>query len=59
MLPISLQYGYQIARAFLDGAEIDNHFIDADLSSNLPVIMGLLSVWIQIFRLPRKGIATI
>lgn len=50
MLPISLQYGYQIARAFLDGAaEIDNHFIDADLSSNLPVIMGLLSVWNSTF----------
>jgi glucose-6-phosphate isomerase len=50
MLPISLQYGFEVARDFLDGAaEIDNHFISKDLESNLPVIMGLLSIWNSTF----------
>lgn len=50
ILPISLQYGFGVARDFLDGAhEIDNNFINADFESNLPVIMGLLSVWNSTF----------
>jgi glucose-6-phosphate isomerase len=50
ILPISLQYGYPVARSFLDGAaEMDNHFIATDLGSNLPIIMGLLSVWNSTF----------
>ena len=50
ILPISLQYGYTVARSFLDGAaEMDNHFVATDLGSNLPIIMGLLSVWNSTF----------
>ncbi|CAD7701307.1 unnamed protein product [Ostreobium quekettii] len=46
MLPLSLQYGFDIMEQFLLGAnDIDNHFATAPFDSNLPVILGLLSVW--------------
>ena len=46
MLPLALQYGSDITRAFLDGAHaMDEHFTTAPLASNLPVLMGLTSIW--------------
>ncbi|KAJ9509876.1 hypothetical protein QJQ45_011515 [Haematococcus lacustris] len=46
MLPLSLQYGFDIMETFLAGANnIDDHFRNMPLDQNLPVLMGLLSVW--------------
>ncbi|MCL1123066.1 glucose-6-phosphate isomerase [Shewanella surugensis] len=45
-LPIALLIGMTRFRELLDGAnEMDEHFSTAPLSQNMPVIMGLLSVW--------------
>ena len=50
ILPLSLQYGFDIAEKFLQGMhDMDKHFASADLESNLPVIMGLLNVWNSTF----------
>jgi glucose-6-phosphate isomerase len=50
MLPLSLQYGYGVMQAFLQGAhEMDEHFASAPLSENLPVVLGLLGVWNSTF----------
>ncbi|RRT63574.1 hypothetical protein B296_00042593, partial [Ensete ventricosum] len=46
VLPLSLQYGFPIIEKFLNGASnIDNHFYSASFERNLPVLLGLLSVW--------------
>ena len=46
VLPLSLQYGYQVMESFLAGAhDMDTHFYEAPLRNNLPVLMGLLGVW--------------
>lgn len=46
VLPLSLQYGYDVVDRFLAGAhDMDEHFRTAPLESNLPVVMGLLGVW--------------
>ena len=46
MLPLTLQYGSAVTRAFLDGAHaMDNHFTTAPMESNMPVLMGLTSIW--------------
>ena len=46
MLPISLHYGPDTCKNFLNGAsEMDNHFLQADFSKNLPVLLGLTSIW--------------
>ncbi|CAL9771881.1 unnamed protein product, partial [Musa acuminata subsp. burmannicoides] len=46
VLPLSLQYGFPIVEKFLNGASnIDNHFYSASFERNLPVLLGLLSVW--------------
>jgi len=45
-IPISLLYGFDLFEKFLLGARsVDNHFINAPLRQNIPVIMGLLGVW--------------
>ncbi|KMZ74666.1 Glucose-6-phosphate isomerase [Zostera marina] len=50
VLPLSLQYGFSVVRNFLDGASsIDEHFCSAPYEKNLPVILGLLSVWNSTF----------
>lgn len=50
MLPLSLQYGFDIARRFLDGAhDMDNHFLNEPPRQNIPVLMGLLGVWNSTF----------
>ncbi|KAK8941491.1 Glucose-6-phosphate isomerase, cytosolic 1 [Platanthera zijinensis] len=46
VLPLSLQYGFSIVKKFLDGARsIDKHFYSTSLDKNIPVLLGLLSVW--------------
>jgi len=45
-LPVALDLGFDQFKALLDGAhEMDQHFVNAPLASNMPVIMALLSVW--------------
>ncbi|EMS52088.1 Glucose-6-phosphate isomerase, cytosolic [Triticum urartu] len=46
VLPLSLQYGFPIVQKFLEGASsIDNHFHTSSFEKNIPVLLGLLSVW--------------
>ena len=53
-----LTVGTKLFEEFLAGAsDIDRHFIDAPLESNLPVLMGLLGVWNRTFlRLPTLAV---
>ncbi|MBU2870434.1 glucose-6-phosphate isomerase [Colwellia sp. E2M01] len=45
-LPIALYLGFEKFLELLDGAnEIDQHFCNAPLEENAPVILALLSVW--------------
>jgi glucose-6-phosphate isomerase len=45
-LPIALAIGFDNFIELLEGAhDMDNHFRDAPLEDNLPVIMALLGVW--------------
>lgn len=46
MLPLSLQYGFDVMEAFLQGMhDVDAHFASAPLEQNLPALLGLLNVW--------------
>merc|ERR1719282_199861 len=46
VLPLSLQYGFDNVREFLDGcADVDKHFETVPFEQNLPVLLGLLTVW--------------
>ncbi|XP_077224687.1 glucose-6-phosphate isomerase, cytosolic-like isoform X2 [Tasmannia lanceolata] len=46
VLPLSLQYGFSVVQKFLEGASsIDQHFYSAPFENNIPVLLGLLSVW--------------
>ncbi|KAF5740764.1 glucose-6-phosphate isomerase cytosolic [Tripterygium wilfordii] len=46
VLPLSLQYGFSVVEKFLKGASsIDQHFYSAPFEKNIPVLLGLLSVW--------------
>lgn len=46
VLPLSLQYGFPVVEKFLKGASsIDQHFHSTPFESNIPVLLGLLSVW--------------
>ncbi|KAK1422241.1 hypothetical protein QVD17_25213 [Tagetes erecta] len=46
VLPLSLQYGFPVVEKFLEGARsIDQHFHSAPFENNIPVLLGLLSVW--------------
>jgi glucose-6-phosphate isomerase len=50
IVPLSLQYSYDVMSKFLDGAhDIDEHFFTAPLRENIPVILGLLGVWNSTF----------
>lgn len=45
-LPIAIALGYEQFESILQGAfEIDQHFVNAPLESNIPVLMALLSIW--------------
>jgi glucose-6-phosphate isomerase len=46
VVPLSLQYGFNIVNKFLDGARnIDQHFLHAPPEKNIPILLGLLGVW--------------
>nr|CAC82579.1 cytosolic phosphoclucose isomerase [Clarkia epilobioides] len=46
VLPLSLQYSFAVVEKFLQGAHsIDQHFSSAPFEKNIPVLLGLLSVW--------------
>jgi glucose-6-phosphate isomerase len=50
VLPLALQYGFTQCELFLEGAHsMDEHFRTAPFAQNLPVMMGLLSVWNSTF----------
>jgi len=50
LLPLGLMYSSDVTSRFLDGAhDIDEHFFDAPLRENIPVILGLLGVWNSTF----------
>jgi glucose-6-phosphate isomerase len=45
-LPIALDIGFEQFKVLLQGAnEMDEHFLNAPLKDNMPVIMALISVW--------------
>jgi len=45
-LPIALYLGFEQFVELLEGAHaVDQHFLNADLADNVPVLMALLSVW--------------
>ncbi len=45
-LPIALDLGFEQFKALLEGAnEMDEHFVNAPMKDNMPVIMALISVW--------------
>ncbi|GBF89211.1 cytosolic phosphoglucose isomerase [Raphidocelis subcapitata] len=58
VLPLTLQYGWDVMARFLAGANaMDDHFRNAPLESNLPVLMGLVSVWnISFMGLPARAL---
>jgi len=58
ILPLALQYGFGQAEQFLNGAwDMDKNFRDAPLRENLPVMLGLLSVWnVSFLDLPARAI---
>ncbi|XP_031125326.1 glucose-6-phosphate isomerase, cytosolic [Ipomoea triloba] len=46
VLPLALQYGFPIVEKFLKGASsIDRHFYSTPFEKNIPVLLGLLSIW--------------
>lgn len=50
-LPICLACGFDVFRAFLDGAyAMDNHFLNAPLAQNMPVILALTGIWHRNFK---------
>jgi glucose-6-phosphate isomerase len=50
LLPLSLQYSYPVMTQFLNGAhDMDEHFFNAPLRDNIPVLLGLLGVWNSTF----------
>lgn len=49
-LSISLAVGFDHFRALLDGAQqMDNHFQNQPLEKNIPVVLGLLTIWYNNF----------
>lgn len=45
-LPIALYLGFENFRALLDGAKnMDSHFLNAPLESNIPVMAALIGIW--------------
>lgn len=46
VLALSLQYGFGVVQSFLEGGRaMDKHFLEAPNEKNVPLIIGLLSVW--------------
>ena len=50
ILPLALQYGFDTAARFLEGAwAMDTHFRTAPFAENLPVQLGLAGIWNSTF----------
>lgn len=50
LLPLSIHFGTNIIQDFLDGCwEMDQHFENAPISKNLPVILGLIGIYNAVF----------
>jgi len=50
ILPLSLHYSYEVVSDFLAGAhDMDEHFFNAPLRDNIPVLLGLLGIWNSTF----------
>ncbi|KAH7648729.1 glucose-phosphate isomerase [Cryptosporidium bovis] len=50
LLPLSIHFGVNIIQDFLDGCwEMDQHFENAPVSKNLPVILGLIGIYNAVF----------
>lgn len=50
LVPLALQFSFVVMEEFLAGAhDIDEHFFNAPLRDNVPVILGLLGVWNSTF----------
>ena len=46
ILPLALQYGFDTCEKFLRGANsVDEHFLNTPFEDNIPVLLGLLSIW--------------
>lgn len=46
VLPLALQYGFPVVERFLQGANaVDKHFRETPFEENIPVLLGLASVW--------------
>jgi glucose-6-phosphate isomerase len=58
MLPLSLQYGFDVMEEFLQGAhDIDEHFLNAPFEKNIPVTLGLINLWnISFLKYPARAI---
>ncbi|CAI5958871.1 unnamed protein product, partial [Closterium sp. NIES-65] len=58
VLPLALQYGFEHVHKFLKGAwSVDTHFHTAPFESNLPVLLGLISIWnVSFFGNPARAI---
>lgn len=58
MLPLSLQYGFDVMEQFLQGAnDIDQHFLNAPFEKNIPVTLGLINLWnISFLNYPARAI---
>lgn len=49
-LPIAIRYGYETFRHLLDGAaDMDQHFADAEIKDNMPMMLALIGVWYHNF----------
>ncbi|GJD10597.1 Glucose-6-phosphate isomerase, cytosolic [Galdieria sulphuraria] len=50
ILPLSLYFGFDTMREFLDGAQdMDQHFVHTPMEQNIPLLMGLVGVWNRTF----------
>eukprot|EP00850_Spirogloea_muscicola_P018705 SM000174S03360 [mRNA] locus=s174:107549:113419:- [translate_table: standard] len=58
VLPLALQYGFEHVHRFLEGAwSVDDHFHTTPLESNIPVLLGLVSIWnVSFFGNPARAI---
>ncbi|KAK9786064.1 hypothetical protein WJX73_005394 [Symbiochloris irregularis] len=58
VLPLALQYGFPVIERFLQGANaVDRHFHEAPFDSNIPVLLGLASVWnVSFLHYPARAI---
>jgi glucose-6-phosphate isomerase len=58
ILPLALHFGFEVCEKFLAGAHyIDEHFRTTEWRNNIPILMGMVSVWNSSFlRIPANAI---